>query len=72
MFAPMTGTEALLGSAVQQHRHAELIEIAQQDRLGRSVRRERKAARLAARLARRVLRREPLVQPGTATPHPAF
>ncbi|GAB3751389.1 hypothetical protein [Microlunatus parietis] len=71
MYGPTTGHETLLGSAVQQHRHAELAEIARQDRLGRSILRERRLARLAARLTRRGKRPQPFV-PGTATPHPAF
>lgn len=71
MLAPMTGTEALLGSAMQQHRHAELVGIAQQDRLGRGILRERRLARLAARLTRRGKRPQPFV-PSTATPRPAF
>jgi hypothetical protein len=65
--------EQTIGLEVHNQVRAELAQNAEQDRLGRRILRERKAARVAARrLARRVSRLQRHVQPTTATGRPAF
>ncbi|WP_152365163.1 hypothetical protein [Microlunatus speluncae] len=60
--------EQTIGLEVHHQQRAELAAIAEQDRLGRRLLRERKAAR---RRARRIERRRQL-WPSTATNRPAF